>query len=153
MASPEGKLPESRWSFSALNFPNSGYFHKIFGLHLQKGLVYLYTKKFLPMLLHFWNYDLSPNGQVISLIFAQAHSKTSSWGLSGTKYWRLFIVEYLQPDKFKEKPSFNPIYQVSCFSSLGNESCFHVFPEKDHLSRPAQGKKIMFSEEKYHLSR
>ena len=47
------------------------YFHKIFGMHLQKGLVYLYTKKFLPLLLHFWNYNLSPNGQMISLIGAQ----------------------------------------------------------------------------------
>ena len=34
-------------------------------MHLQKGLVYLYTKKFLPLLLHFWNYNLSPNGKVI----------------------------------------------------------------------------------------
>ena len=42
-------------------------------MHLQKGLVYLYTKKFLPLLLHFWNYNLSPNGQIISLIGAQAH--------------------------------------------------------------------------------
>ena len=52
-----------------------GYFHKISGMHLQKGLVYLYTKKFLPLLLHFWNYNLSPNAQIISLIGAQAHSQ------------------------------------------------------------------------------
>ena len=32
-------------SLSAHNFPNSGYFHKIFGKHLQKGLTYLYIKK------------------------------------------------------------------------------------------------------------
>ena len=31
-------------------------------MHLQKGLVYLYTKKFLPLLLHFWNYNLWING-------------------------------------------------------------------------------------------
>ena len=27
-------------------------------MHLQKGFVYLYTKKFFPLLLHFWNYNL-----------------------------------------------------------------------------------------------
>ena len=32
-------------------------------------------------------------------------------------------------------------------------SYFHVFPEKDHLSLSAQGKNIMFSGKKYHLSR
>ena len=41
--------------------------------------------------------------------------KHSFWGLNGTKYWRLFILEYLQPNKFKERPNFDPIYQVSCF--------------------------------------
>ena len=71
--------------------------------------------------------------------------KHGSWGLDGTKYWRLFIVEYLQPNKFKERPNFNPIYQVSCFSSLGYGSCFHVFLEKGRLSVSAQGKKIVFS--------
>ena len=74
--------------------------------------------------------------------------KHSSWGLNGTKYWRLFIVEYLQPNKFREKPNVNPIYMVSCFSSLGDASCFHVFPGKDRLSLPAQGKKIIFSGKK-----
>ena len=56
----------------------SCYFHNIFGMHLQKGLVYLYTKKFLPLLLHFWNYNLSPNGQMISLIGAP-HKHGQSW--------------------------------------------------------------------------
>ena len=74
--------------------------------------------------------------------------KHDSWGLNGTKYWRLFIVEYLQPNKFKEKPNFNPIYQVSCFSSLGDASCFHVFPGKDRLSLSARWRKIMFSGKK-----
>ena len=37
---------------------------------------------------------------------------------------------------------------VSCFSSLGDASCFHVFPGKDRLSLPAQGKKIIFSGKK-----
>ena len=48
MAELEGKLPCGRWYLSAHNFPNSGYFHKIFGMHLQEGLVYFYTKKALP---------------------------------------------------------------------------------------------------------
>ena len=73
MAELKGKLPLSKWSLSAHNFPNSGYFHKIFGTHLQKGLVYFYTKKFLPQHLFFFNYNLSPNGQIFSLIDAQPH--------------------------------------------------------------------------------
>ena len=49
------------------------YFHEIFDTHLQKGLVYFYTKKFLPLLLYFWNYNPSLNEQLISLTDAQAH--------------------------------------------------------------------------------
>ena len=71
-------------------------------------------------------------------------SKHNSWGMNGTKYWRLLIVEYLQPNKFKDKPSFNPIYQFSCFSSLGDASCFHVLPGKGRLSLSTQWKQIMF---------
>ena len=48
--------------------------HKIFGMHPKKGLVYLYTKNFLPPLLYFWIYNPSPNGQMISLIGAQVHN-------------------------------------------------------------------------------
>ena len=76
MAKLEGKLPQSKWSLSAHNVPSSGYFHKIFGMHLQKGLAYLFCKKFLPSLSYFWNYNPSPNGQIISLIGAQAHLQT-----------------------------------------------------------------------------
>ena len=49
-----------------------------------------------------------------------------------------FTVEYLQPNKFKEKPGFSPIYQVSCFSLLGGASFFHVFSEKGRLSLSVQ---------------
>ena len=73
MAELEGKVSESKWSLSACNFPNSGYFHKILGSNLQKGSIYFYTKKNLPLLLYFWNYNSSPNGQIISLIDAQLH--------------------------------------------------------------------------------
>ena len=38
--------------FTAHNFPNSSYFHKIFDTQLQKGMVYLYAKNFLSQLLH-----------------------------------------------------------------------------------------------------
>ena len=48
MVELEGKLPKSRWSFPS-NFPNFSYLAKIFGTHLQKGLVYFYTKKVWPM--------------------------------------------------------------------------------------------------------
>ena len=57
-------------------------------------------------------------------------------------------MEYLQPKKFKERPNFGPIYQVFCFFSLGDASCFHVFPEKNRLSLSARGKKIIFWEGK-----
>ena len=64
--------------------------------------------------------------------------KHSSWGLNGTKYWGLFIVEYLQPNRFRERPNFDPIYQVSWgFFSLGDASCFQVFPGRGRLSPPA----------------
>ena len=54
-------------------------------------------------------------------------------------------MEYLQPNRFRERPNFDPIYQVSWgFFSLGDASCFHVFPGRGRLSPPAQGKKIMF---------
>ena len=79
--------------------------------------------------------------------------KHSTWGLNGTKYWILFIAEYLQPNKLKERPHLNPIYRVSCFSSLGDASFFRVYSEKDRLSLSHHGKKIMFSGKKYHLSR
>ena len=62
-------------------------------------------------------------------------------------------MEYLQPNKLKERPNFDPTYQVFCFFSLGDVSCFHVFPEKGRLSLSAQGKKIIFSGKKYNLSR
>ena len=50
MAHLEVKVPYSRWSLSAHNFPNSGYSHKLSSTHPQKGLVYFYTKIILPML-------------------------------------------------------------------------------------------------------
>ena len=34
--------------------------------------------------------------------------KQGSWGLDGTRYWRLFIAEYLQPNKLNERPKFDP---------------------------------------------
>ena len=129
--------------FLPLTSPVPVTFTRFLACTFRKGSVHLYNKKFLPLLLHFWNYNLSPNGQMISLIGAPP--KHGPWGVNGTKYWRLFIVQYLQPNKFKERPNFGPIYQVSCFSSLGDALCFHVFPEKDRLSFPAQGKKIMCS--------
>ena len=75
--------------------------------------------------------------------------KHSSWGLNGTKYLRLFIVEYLQLNKFKERPNFDPIYQVFCFFFAGRcimfpcisweRPSFALCPgKKDH----AFGKKI-----------
>ena len=85
----EGKLSYSRWSLSALNFPSSGYFHKIFGMHLLKGLVYLSTKKFLLPLLHFWDYNPSPNGQIMSFIGAQAHLQKQ---LVGAEWYKVLKI-------------------------------------------------------------
>ena len=73
MAELAGKLPQSRCSLSAHNFSNSGYFHKIFAMHLKKGSGYFDTKTFLPPLLYFWIYNPFPNGQIVSLITAQVH--------------------------------------------------------------------------------
>ena len=73
MAELVATLPLSRWSLSARNFPFSGHFHKVLGMHLQKSLIYLCTNKFLPPLLYFWNYNPSPNGQIILLVGTQAH--------------------------------------------------------------------------------
>ena len=72
MTKLEEKFPESRWSLSVHNFPSSGYFQKIFGMHLQKGLIYLCTKKSLPPYLYFWNYNPSPHGEIFSLVGNQA---------------------------------------------------------------------------------
>ena len=85
----ERKIP------SALNFPGSSYFHKIFGMHLQKGLVYHYTKMFLLSLLHFWNYSLSPNGQIISFTGAQAHLQTKLLRAEWYKVLKIIHAEYL----------------------------------------------------------
>ena len=49
MAHLEVKVPYNRWSLSAHNFHNSGYSHKLFSMHPQKGLVYFYNKRILPM--------------------------------------------------------------------------------------------------------
>ena len=84
-----------------VNFTSPGYFHKIFGMQLQKVLLYLCTKKFVPPLLYFSNYNLSTNGQIISLLGAPVHLQTQL--LRAESYWRLFIVEYLQPNKMKKK--------------------------------------------------
>ena len=122
-------------------------------MHLQKGLVYLYTKTFLPLLLHFWNYDLSPNGQMISLVGAQARPQTQLLSAEWYKVLKIFIVEYLQPNKFKEKPSFNPIYQVSCFFFAGRCIMFPCISWKRPSFTFCAGKKICFREKKYRLSR
>ena len=52
----------------------------------------------------------------LALNYAPKHSP---WGLNGTKYWRLFIVEYFQPNKFKDRPNLDPTYQVSWFFFAG----------------------------------
>ena len=71
IAELEGNVSQRRWS--PHNFPNSDYFHGIFGTRFQKGSVYFYTKNFLPLLLYFWNYNPSHNGQIVSLIDTQTH--------------------------------------------------------------------------------
>ena len=73
IAGLEGKVLYSRWCLSAHDIPNSVYFHEIFGNHFQKGSVCFYTKKFLPLILYFWNYNPSTNGQIVPLIDAQTH--------------------------------------------------------------------------------
>ena len=83
---------------------------------------------------------------MISLNCTQACPQTRLLGAGWYKVLKVIHLEYLQPNNFKEGPSVDPIYQVSCFSSLGDASCFHVFPGKGRLSLPAQGKKSCFRE-------
>ena len=55
-------------------------------------------------------------------------------GLDGTKYWRLFIVEYLQPNKFKERPKRRPyisgflLEKIPSFQIIQERSCAGVAP-------------------------
>ena len=61
-------------------------------MHLQKGLVYRYTKMFLLRLLHFWNYNLFPNGQINSFIGAQAHLQTQFLIAEWCKVLKIFHI-------------------------------------------------------------
>ena len=45
-------------------------------MHLQKGLVDLRAKMFLPPLLYFWSYNPSPNVKIIFLVGSRAHLET-----------------------------------------------------------------------------
>ena len=67
--------------------------------------------------------------------------KHNSWGLNGTKYWGLFIVEYLQANKFKERPNFDTIYQVSCFFSAGRYIMFPCISQERPSFTVCPGKK------------
>ena len=72
-------------------------------MHLQKGLVYLCTKRFLLPLLHFWNYNPSPNGQIISFIGTQAHLQTQLAGAEWYKvlkiiHCRISLTEYIEEE-------------------------------------------------------
>ena len=49
MTELEGKF----LNIGGLHLPSPGFFYKNFGTEFEKGLVYLYTKKFSPQLLHF----------------------------------------------------------------------------------------------------
>ena len=40
IAELKGNVPHSRWSLSAHNVPNSGYFHEILRTYFQEGSVY-----------------------------------------------------------------------------------------------------------------
>ena len=50
--------------------------------------------------------------------------KYNSWGLNGTKYWRLFIIEYLQLNKLKQT------FQSYILSFL------IFFAEEQYMKRP-----------------
>ena len=86
MAELEGKLPWNRWSISAPNSPNSGYFHKIFGMHLN------WSTSTLKMFYHhcyFWIYNPPTNGQIVSLIGAQVHLQIK---LLRTEWYRVLKI-------------------------------------------------------------
>ena len=113
----ERKLPQSKWSLFSHKFPSSSYFHKIFGMHLQKGLAYLFFEKFLPSLLCFWNYS---NGQIISLIGAQAHLQTQPLGAEWYKVLKIIHCRIYPTKQIEEEVKLQS-YILSflyCFFSL-----------------------------------
>ena len=73
MVELEGKLPWSRWSLYTHNLPNPGYFHKIFGMHLKKVRSTSTLKNLFHRCYIFGFINHPFNGQIISLIGAQAH--------------------------------------------------------------------------------
>ena len=65
--------------------------------------------------------------------------KHNSWGLNGTNYWGLLIVEYLQANKFKERPNLTlylkfpgffcwMIHHVSIY--FPRKTVFHCLPRE-----------------------
>ena len=66
---------------------------------------------FLPLLLHFWNYNLSTNRQIMSFNGTQAHPQTQPLRSD------IFIVEYLQPNKFKKSQASTLYIRLPVFLS------------------------------------
>ena len=93
-------------------------------MHLQKALMYLCTKKFLPVLLYFWNYNPSPNEQIISLVGAQAHLQIQLLRAEWYKvlriiYCRISPTEQIEEETKRESYILN--FQVSCFFFAGEQ--------------------------------
>ena len=71
-------------------------------MHLQKGLVYLSAKMFLLLLLHFWNYKPSPNGQIMSFIGAEAHLEKRLVGAESYKVLKIIHCRISSTEKIEE---------------------------------------------------
>ena len=72
-------------------------------MHLEKGLVYLCTKYFLLPLLHFWNYNPSPNRQIISFISAKALLQTQLVGAEWYKVSKIVHCRISPTDQIEEE--------------------------------------------------
>ena len=78
---------------------------------LKVGGLFLPTI-FLLLLLYFWNYNPSPNGQIVSLIGAQAHPQIQLLRAEWYKVLMILNCRTSPTKKLEEKSNFNPIYYI-----------------------------------------
>ena len=135
----EGKLPKSMWPLSPYNFLSSGYFHNIFGIHLQKVLIYLCTKMFLPPVLYFSIYNPSPNGQIISLVGAQLHLQIqllrAEWykGLKKIIHCRISPTEKIEKEVKLQSYMLSFLFFFSLESSIWKRLQISIWKDRESM--------------------
>ena len=126
-------------------------------MHLQKGLFYLCTKKFLLPLLHFWNYNPSPNGQIIFFTGAQAHLQThlvwSEWcKVLKIIHCRISPTQQIEEEEAKLQSYILSLKKISYFYVFFRERssfifylrCHIIFSGKRSMIFPDNKRKIIF---------